>query len=505
MMKRMTLKVALMLSLVALVIAAASIVTASSKKGEIPEYIGSQACLGCHSDKYMAWETSDHANMVVEIFNTSELPLDIATAPAELQAELQKANLMVAGSRFMARDPVTQQYKALGVSYDPVGNKYVKANPGSNWTTSCSGCHTVNLDNKTMVASELGIGCEACHGPGRDHAVGRGDTSKIVKRVEADVCGQCHGGNDRLTGSKLMADGTRWVVGYRPNMNLSDVKGLQLTPVDPSKTPPDPNVNHLRIYNMWSASGHGQANKSLLNSSYANAECATCHTAEGIKAKAEGKEVDMAHKAQFNPITCVSCHDPHNSANHYQLRQEPEELCAACHANHDIAPGKPAKAGTTVYESNEAALKGFGAIGVKETESFHSDIACVQCHMLEGNHLFKVIRPDAPDLAANRVDACTACHKDSDKEVRGAYLQEWQASYQKRMDLLQADLKLVGDALKAKPDVLSAELKAKYDVAKTNLSILTNDGSRGAHNFEYAMKIMSAAKKDLDVVKAAVK
>ncbi|HWI65900.1 MAG TPA: ammonia-forming cytochrome c nitrite reductase subunit c552 [Symbiobacteriaceae bacterium] len=503
--KRMTLKVALMLALVSLVVLAAGLVNANSKKAEIPEYIGSQACLGCHAEKFAAWKTSDHAHMVVEIINSSELPADIATAPAELQAELQKATHLVAGTRFMARDAATQQYKFLGVTYDPVTHKYNKANPGSNWSTGCAGCHTTDMNTKAGTWNELGIGCEACHGPARDHAINKGDTSKITVSKSADVCGQCHGGADRATGGNLMTDGTKWVVGYRPGMKLEDIKGLNMTKVDPSKLPPDPNKNHLRIYGMWAASGHGQANKSLLNSSYASAECFTCHTAEGIAAKAEGTEVDPAHKASFNPITCVSCHDPHQSENHYQLKMEPEALCASCHANHDVTPTKPAAAGKPVYESNEAALKGYGAIGIKQTESFHSDISCVECHMVEGNHLMKVIRPDAEGLDAARVDACTQCHTDSDKEVRGAYLQEWQAAFERRNTPLQADMKVIADALKANPQVLSAELKAKYDVALTNLSIINNDGSRGAHNFEYAMKILSQAKKDIDAVKAGLK
>ena len=504
--KRMTMKVALLLGLISLLVLSASMVMASSKaKEELPEYIGSQACLGCHSDKYAAWDTSDHANMLVEIQNMSELPVDIKSAPAELQAELQKATHLVAGTRFMARDPASQHYKFLGVTYDPATGKYNKANPGSDWSTGCAGCHTTDMNTQNGTWNEAGIGCEACHGPGRDHATNKGDVTKITRTNEADVCGQCHGGADRVTGGNLMTDGTKWVVGYRPGMKLSEVKGLNLTIVDPGKLPPDPNKNHLRVYGMWAASGHGQANKSLLNSSYASAECFTCHTAEGIAAKAAGTEVDPAHKASFQPITCVSCHDPHNTENHYQLRMEPEALCASCHANHDVAPGKPAKAGSTVYESNEAALKGYGAIGIKETESFHSDISCVECHMVEGNHLMQVIRPDAAGLDAARVDACTQCHKDSDKEVRGAYLQEWQASFEKRMPGLQADVTAIGNALKANPMLLSADLQAKYDAAKTNLSIIANDGSRGAHNFEYAMKIMSQARKDLDAVKAVVK
>src|SRR5512139_2194818 len=62
----------------------------------IPEYIGSQACLGCHAEKFSRWKSSSHAKMVVPIINASELPLDISRAPEKLQAELRKASFMVA-------------------------------------------------------------------------------------------------------------------------------------------------------------------------------------------------------------------------------------------------------------------------------------------------------------------------------------------------------------------------------------------------------------------------
>jgi hypothetical protein len=73
------------------------------------------------------------------------------------------------------------------------------------------------------------------------------------------------------------------------------------------------------------------------------------------------------------------------------------------------------------------------------------------------------------------------------------------------MDALQADMKTIGAALKDKPDLLTADLKAKLNTVRGNLSALTRDGSRSAHNFEYAMKIMSQAGKDLGEVKAAMK
>ena len=460
----------------------------SEERSDIPEYIGSQACLGCHSDLYSRWKPSNHATMVVPITNLADLPLDISKAPAKLQPEIRKATFMVANSFFIARDQASGQYKTLGVIYDKTAKEYKPSGFALNWSTACAGCHTTNMNTLKMTWSEPGIGCEACHGPGRDHALGKGDISKIVSSRNADVCGQCHGGNDVQTGGNLMSDGTKWVVGFKPGMKLSDLNGVQLTPVDPSKTPPDPGitVNHLRNYNMWAASPHGKALSLVSSNERASADCYGCHSAEGFAAKLKGQKVDVSQKASFNTVSCVACHDPHNSVNARQLKVSPEKLCVSCHRQ-------------------EAMLKGTGAKGIEDTRSFHSDLNCVQCHMTEANHLMKVIRPDAPDLAEKRADTCTSCHTEKSKKDCAARLQEWQSEYEKRMSALQAELKEIAASTKDKPDLLTGEMKGRLNGARGNLSILTADKSRGAHNFLYAAKIMEQAGKDLESIMPALK
>ena len=466
---------------------AAQSATEHTGKAEIPEYIGSRACLPCHSEVYSRWAPSNHATMVVPIINSANLPLDIAAAPPNLQPELRKATFMVANSFFISRDAETGRFKMLGVIYDKAAKAYAPSNLRLDWSTACAGCHTTNMNTPDLTFTESGIGCEACHGPGRDHALSKGDPTKIVSRKEADVCGQCHGGNDVQTGAKLMSDGTKWVVGFRPGMKLSDVKGLQLTPVDPEKTPPDPGLtaNHLRNYNMWAASAHNNALSRVAGNARATAECYGCHSAEGFAARLQNKKVDLADAASFSTISCVACHDPHNSEYSGQLVMAPEALCESCH-------------------SQGGVLKGNGAREVEQTASFHSGLSCVQCHMTEANHLMKVIRPDAPDLAEKRADTCTSCHTSSTKQDRAARLQEWQATFTNRMSTLESDTKTISAALKDHPELLSPELKLKLNTVRANLSLLTRDKSRGAHNFEYSVKVMDQAARDLAPIKSAL-
>jgi hypothetical protein len=103
---------------------------------------------------------------------------------------------------------------------------------------------------------------------------------------------------------------------------LSELQGLQLTPVDPKKTPPDSSVavNRLRNYNMWAASPHAKALGLIAGNDKAPAECCGCHSAEGLAAKQQGQKVDPAKKATFNTISCVACHDPHDSEHQGRYR-----------------------------------------------------------------------------------------------------------------------------------------------------------------------------------------
>ena len=73
------------------------------------------------------------------------------------------------------------------------------------------------------------------------------------------------------------------------------------------------------------------------------------------------------------------------------------------------------------------------------------------------------------------------------------------------MDALRTDLKTIDAALKQKPDLVNGELKGQLNAARGNLSVLARDGSKGAHNFAYATKVMDQAGNSLELVKAAMK
>ena len=316
---------------------------------------------------------------------------------------------------------------------------------------ACLVCHTTVTGAPDQAAAENNIGCEACHGPGEEHVNSKGKKVKMVSINSADICGRCHNGNQ--------ADDDTWAMEYTPGMKLSDIKELKLIPVSPDKLPPSVKDTHpLMVYNMWLASGH---------------------------AKTPTRDIEINGKKWEGPITCAACHNPHNSENTAQLIMKPKDLCPSCHFQ-------------------GAVLKGFGAKGIEETRSLHTAIACFSCHMTENNHLMKVLRPDDPDLAENRTDSCSDCHEVKDRKIRAKQIQDWEAWYNDTMSPVQEDLKMVEEKLQANPDILNAELKAKLDDIKGNLSIIINDGSNGVHNLDYALEIMSLAKRQLKDIKKVI-
>ena len=315
----------------------------------------------------------------------------------------------------------------------------------------CNICHSTGLSSATRSPIENNVGCESCHGPGEEHISNVGATDKIVSSKSADLCGRCHNGNrsDNMTGFQ----------GFKPEMKLSEITGLNLIPVSPDKTPPFlEDVHPSLIYNMWSVSGH---------------------------AKTPDRKIEVRGKKWEGSVTCSACHNPHNSDNPSQLVMNPKELCKSCHFQ-------------------GAVLKGFGAKGIEATRSLHTAIPCVSCHMTEKNHLMKVLRPDDPDLSEDRLDSCSNCHEVKDRKMRAGQIKDMEAWYNETIEPVQKDLKFVEAKLKENPDILNAELKETLEDIRSNLTIIQNDGSNGVHNLDYALEIMSLAKRQLKKIKKAI-
>jgi predicted CXXCH cytochrome family protein len=243
---------------------------------------------------------------------------------------------------------------------------------------------------------------------------------------------------------------------------------------------------HAEKSSMWESSDHAKAIPQIVNYSAGATDCGGCHSSKQPAPGQQVSKADGTKKDSFHKASCLACHRLQKTEFAHRLAMDPEKLCDVCHTQRAIFWGK-------------------GAKGVEDSRNFHSGVSCISCHMTEGNHKMKVIRPDDPGLTGKRQDTCTACHMDNNREARVRQIQEWQSTYDENMTPLLADVKTIDEALKKTPGVLNPALKSKFDDIKANLALLAQDGSRGFHNFVFMLEITSLAATDLKEIKAAIK
>ena len=188
--------------------------------GGVAEYIGSQTCAGCHKDIYDAFMKTGHAwklNSVVDgqppVYPFTEVP-----SPPEGYT-WNDISYIIGGynwkARFINQDGyiITDKPGAV-VSDTTYLNQYNLANENlgkeAGWVTyksgtaelkyDCGSCHTTgyspqgNQDDKPGLVgtwAEPGIRCEACHGPGSQHATNPRGVRLLVER-DPELCGKCH-------------------------------------------------------------------------------------------------------------------------------------------------------------------------------------------------------------------------------------------------------------------------------------------------------------------------
>lgn len=266
------------------------------------------------------------------------------------------------------------------------------------WNARCIQCHAtagqprpvagtqpMRMDTRT---AELGIACEACHGPGERHVIAhsnrpagqaaQADTTivnpaRLSARRSAQVCGQCHAFNAMTDYPQWLQNGSR----YRPGDDLDEISPLVL-PGAPSaeryvddllKAEPDYLVNRFWSDGMVRVAGR----------EWNGLARSACH----LKGNA----------------SCISCHDMHGAPPADQLRQghDGDAACAGCHQE----------------------------IASRMTEHTHhpaesSGSRCMNCHMPYTSFgLLKAVRSheiDSPDarstLETGRPNACNLCHLD---------------------------------------------------------------------------------------------
>ncbi len=257
------------------------------------DFVGSQACRSCHPEEHASWAHSYHSKMTRLASPESVLgDFDNETVVAdgrefklervgdeyfvELDADLLESGegsptprirrkvLMTTGShhiqfcwlesghsRGMEQLPLAwliheDRWVARNATFLFPPDEPEEKNIGR-WNEICLRCHTtdgrpelVGASEMYTEASEFGISCEACHGPGREHVAyyhspgnryatalgGEGedtmkDPVKLMHPMDSHVCGQCHAMSMEKT-PELKAHWRKSGFTYRPGDDLTE-------------------------------------------------------------------------------------------------------------------------------------------------------------------------------------------------------------------------------------------------------------------------------------------
>ncbi|HEX6215206.1 MAG TPA: cytochrome c3 family protein, partial [Vicinamibacterales bacterium] len=290
------------------------------------------------------------------------------------------------------------------------------------WNQNCFNCHGTNivqgyqLDEAkyTSTWTEMGIGCEACHGPGRQHVAlmeeweknpalkptydassknrQLSDTLKIFSTRSSeprriyDTCAYCHGNKNNV------------FVGFKGGDNYSDYAMPFLI------SEPLPEFDFQGEF--WPDGRPNRFNRP--------------------------QALTMSGCFKAGAITCTNCHVAHGSRNEHSLKvniyqgRNGDALCTQCHSEpKSLKPSSP-----------QALKPAFSGAGL-EAHTFHkADSAgsrCINCHMSDVNWRLLIRRRDhtfQPPVPENTAqfgvpNACTTCHDDRSPEWAARQMDAW--------------------------------------------------------------------------------
>lgn len=427
-------------------------------------YVSSSACQSCHPGEYASWHRSYHRSMTQRATTQTVLgpvdgtivwtrgrPFRLESRGEEVWVEMDDTDwmgeagkaprvsrqiVMTTGSHneqfYWVSSGSTRELTILPIMYRLLDEQRWESLDGccismpgevqetikGRWNRVCNRCHATQTQPRIDVAAntvdtrsaEFGIACEACHGPGGEHAQtyrdplrryashfagdeaadgsGRGaahivNPARLSKERSAEVCGQCHSINhfhDDADRDEWRQTGYR----YRPGDVLAESKKFK-----------EQGDDHFWSDGMVRVGGreyHGLVRSPC----YVNGE-----------------------------MTCLSCHSMHAEGGHGsaqkldawatdQLKQglDGDRACTQCHAQY----------------TEPAAIAAHTHHKVGSTGS-----SCMNCHMpyttyglLKGIRSHQVSSPSVQaSVDTGRPNACNQCHLDRPLQWADDQLQRW--------------------------------------------------------------------------------
>jgi predicted CXXCH cytochrome family protein len=290
------------ISIGAAVVVCAGFAAWAAKGGK---YIGTAECVTCHKGMHAALiagyaKTAHHAAMT----DATKKP-EAIVAVFDNKSPIKKSDIKyVLGLGRSYQNYLDKDLKVLPGEWNSKDRKWVSI-PSVDGATQCVGCHVTNFDPAGKTWTELGVGCEACHGPGGEHAdsMDAADINSLRKldpKRKDMVCGQCHAFGVDPTGNYAFP------TTFAPGDDLS--KSFKL------KGPGEGGRNIQ--YNGFVASKHYEGGMA----------CTTCHDPHGDKSKAAPQL-----KQPINNL-CLACHKATIGDLKSHAPSAPADAtCATCH------------------------------------------------------------------------------------------------------------------------------------------------------------------------------
>ncbi len=283
------------------------------------------------------------------------------------------------------------------------------------WNDNCVACHALNgrdrsEDQLFTEVTELGISCEACHGPGKEHVEhyrnplaryqAYGTESKDTRIVNpancsattaSQICGSCHSAGRKKYYLDESAGHHNQGQPYRPGDDLEETLHL-FRFGDKEAESLNETVAKSAFWQDGTLRVGGREYLAMIES--------PCY------ANATGSE------AEKRRMSCLSCHSMHHGDPNDQLskRMGGNHACLQCHQQ---------------FEKQISAHTHHAADS--------SGSKCYNCHMPHTSYaLLKAIRshrvevPSAAVSAAkDKPNGCNQCHLDKSLQWTADYLKQW--------------------------------------------------------------------------------
>jgi hypothetical protein len=501
-----------------------------------PGYVGSDVCQGCHLDKYNGWQETLHPRMTQE------------PKPENIKANFSLTNTIsisdvvyVLGWKYRQRFVVSEgdDLVVAPVQWNIAQEEWVAA-PEESWTQNCIGCHTTGYDPATKTWKDLGISCEACHGPAQEHVAGgfanppgqRG----VYAQPDQQICGACHNqGTD--------PNGAPWPLDYTPGMTLT-FTSVPLT--DTMWWWQDPHFHakeYRQQYPEWLRTGHGRALEPAQMPFFQD-QCLECHSIDYRLAVEAGQTPPTKATVKY-PVNCIACHETHDKGRaDNQLRAAEGEwinnfcqrchtasgpggelppdtesgpvaelrLCGQCHNGEDFTTdeGRGGVHNPMLEVFTGAVTETLGITQAMPSHMHQAGVTCANCHYVptgksasQEDVASHVTSPVTPGLsitgtAAGIPNSCTnsGCH--SGAPGKGFPMSNDHA--QQIIDERQADIRAKLAALDARLQALpsAAQEMSLYKEADTAWAVVQQEGSFGIHNYQYDLELLRVANQKVD-------